>query len=150
MRTTFLVIAASAMLITNGCDRSAHNPTPVVAQHSNVKVVVNPGGPAVLRTSTAEFQLLPSGYVQASLLKAGATKTLDDLDPAKAADSDYVVADGKEIHFALDLARAKVNEATGRMGRGKRVEIPARPSGPSDASLQKVLTIEVYDAEPGQ
>lgn len=148
IRSSFLIIAAGAMLITNGCDRSAHNPTTVPEQRSDIKVVVNPGGPAVLTTSIAEFQLLPSGYVQASLLKAGARKTLDDLDSTKATDSDYVVADGKEIHFALDLTQAKVDEATGKMGRGKRVEIPARPSGPSDTSLLKVLTIEVYDGFP--
>ena len=148
IRASVLIIAAGAMLVTNGCDRSAHNPTTVAEQHSDIKVVVNPGSSAVLTTSITEFQVLPSGYVQASLLKAGSRKTLDDLDPAKAMDSDYVVADGKEIHFALDLAQAKIDEATGKMGRGKRVEIPARPSGPSDTGLQKVLTIEVYDEFP--
>ena len=148
IRASLLIIAAGAMLVTNGCERSTHNPTAVPERRSDIKVVVNPGGPAALTTSIAEFQVLPSGYVQASLVKAGARKTLDDLDPTKATDSDYVVADGKEIHFALDFGQAKISDASGKMGRGKRIDIPAHPLGPSNASLQKFLAIEVYDEFP--
>ena len=34
------------------------------------------------------------------------------------------------------------------MGSGKRIEIPARPLGPSGMELQRVLALEVYDKFP--
>ena len=44
--------------------------------------------------------------------------------------------------------QAQVHEAIGKMGVGKRVEIPARPLGPSGTDLQRVLALEVYDKFP--
>ena len=41
--------------------------------HSAIQVEANAKGPIVLTTKTAEFRILPSGYVQASLIKDGAS-----------------------------------------------------------------------------
>src|SRR5262249_42711431 len=43
---------------------------------------------------------------------------------------------------------ARVLEAVGKMGVGKRVEVPARPLGPSGTDLRRVLTFEIYDQFP--
>lgn len=130
-------------------------------QPSGITVDVKDGGPIVLTTNTAEFEIRPDGYVQASLLpdgplKAGATAaksevrklSLDDPKVGAPAESDYVQVAGKEVHFTLDFQQAKVQEAIGKMGAGKRIEIPARPLGPSGTELQRVLALEVYDKFP--
>ena len=61
---------------------------------------------------------------------------------------DFVRVGGKDVHFTLDFQQAEVHEAMGKMGAGKRVEIPARPLGPSGTDLQRVLALEVYDKFP--
>ncbi|HEY6936605.1 MAG TPA: hypothetical protein VI424_05605, partial [Terriglobales bacterium] len=109
---------------------------------SPVSITVNQGGPVVVRTTTAEFDVLPSGYVQASLLKEGKKLTLDEPQGA----SDLVVSGGKEADFKLDFSQAKITGASGKLGRGRRVEIPA--SAGSVPGLQSTFAIEVYDDFP--
>ncbi len=137
-----------ALLSTLGCTQSPRKTAAPPTQPSAIKVVVNSGGPVVLTTSTSEFQILPSGYVQAFLMKDGKKLTLDEPDQGKPADSDYIVINGQETHFVLDFSQAKVLEAIGKMGVGKRIEIPARPLAPSAASLDRTLLVEAYDDFP--
>src|SRR5712692_6307591 len=115
---------------------------------SAIKVDVKTGGPVVLTTSAAEFQVRPDGYVQASLLKDGRKLSLDEPNVGAPADSDFVRVGGKDVHFTLNFQQTQVHEAIGKMGVGKRVEIPARPLGPSGMDLQRVLALEVYDKFP--
>ncbi len=117
-------------------------------QPSTINVDVKEGGPIVLTTSAAEFQVRQDGYVQASLLSDGKMLSLDEPNAGTPADSDFARVGGKDVHFRLDFQRAQVREATGKMGVGKRVEIPARPLGPSGIDLQRVLSLEVYDKFP--
>jgi alpha-galactosidase len=121
---------------------------PESTQPSTIKVEVNTGGPVVLTTSAAEFQVRPDGYVQAFLLRDSQKLSLDEPRVGATTDSDYVVVGGKEVHFTLDFQQAQVLEAVGKMGAGKRVEIPARPLGPAGTNLQRVLALEVYDKFP--
>src|ERR1017187_6235441 len=121
---------------------------PEPTQPSTIKVEVKDGGPVMLTTSAAEFQVTPDGYVQASLLKDGKKLSLDEPNVGAPADSDFVRVAGKDVHFTLDFQQAQVHEAIGKMGVGKRVEIPARPLGPSGTDLQRVLALEVYDKFP--
>ncbi len=124
-------------------------PKPIPTQPSNISVEVNSGGPAILTTSTAEFQVRPDGYVQAFLLsKDGRRLSLDEPQVGAPSDSDYAVMAGKEVHFTLDFQQSQVLEAIGPMGVGKRLEIPARPLGPSGTELQRLLVLEVYDRFP--
>jgi alpha-galactosidase len=119
--------------------------TETAPQPSRIQVEVKPGGPVILATSSAEFQILPSGYIQALLLKGGQKLTLDQ--PGTSASS-FLVQGGKEIQFALDFGQTKVQESTGKLGRGKRVEIPARASDPAASHIERTLQIEVYDDFP--
>ena len=101
----------------------------------------------VIRTPAAEFRVLPSGYVQGSLLQAGNSLTLDD--PASdLAIADSITSDGHGISdFILDLDHAKTSDASGRLGaKGKRVEISGKSR--SLPSLEKTVAIEVYDDFP--
>jgi alpha-galactosidase len=138
----FLVCAV--FLVTLCCTRPPARTEPA-RQPSTIKVEVKPGGPVVLTTSSTEFQILPSGYIQASLLKGGHKLTLDQ--PGASASS-FLVQDGKEVQFALDFGQTKVSESAGKLGRGKRVEIPAHASDPAAAHIERALQIEVYDDFP--
>jgi alpha-galactosidase len=128
---------------------------PEPTKPSTIAVDVNDGGPIVLTTSKARFEVLPDGYVKATLLKDGQKLSLDDPSVGTPADSDFVQIVGKngaakneDVHFTLDFQQAQVHEAIGKMGAGKRIEIPARPLGPSGTELQRVLALEVYDNFP--
>src|SRR6202022_5002023 len=110
--------------------------------------VLDPRASVLLTPSTAEFQILPSGYIQALLVKAGQRVSLDDPQQGNPEESDYLVQHGKEVHFTLDFGQTKITEAIGKLGRGKHVEIPAQPIGPSGTSLRRTLHFEAYDDFP--
>ncbi len=149
-RTTALVIllVGGAVVIT-GCAEKSSPPTQE-APRSAVAVTVNPGGPIVLKTSAAEFDILSSGYVQAFLLKDGERRTLDEPEAGSAPSGDYLQSVGKEIrHFIFDFEGVKVSEAQGKIGtRGKRVEITAHSADEGGGNVEKTLAVEVYDDFP--
>src|SRR5437660_9732520 len=148
----FALIAGIALLLA--CSRHPQQDAkelkakPGATRPSAIKIEVNDGGPVVLTTSAAEFQVRPDGYVQAFLLRDGQKLSLDDPRVGAIADGDYVTVGGKEIHFTLDFQQVRVLEAVGKLGAGKRVEIPARPLGPAGTDVQRMLSLEVYDAFP--
>ena len=151
-------VALSLLLVLTGssCSRQEAKPSPANDQSSAIKndlpsaikVELSPGGPVILTTAAAEFQVLPSGSVQGFLLKDGKKLTLDAPSLGKATGSDYLVSGNQELGFKLDFDQAKVSEATGKLGRGKQVLIPSRLSGPDGRSLERVLQIECYDDFP--
>jgi hypothetical protein len=152
----FRIFLLGILLLLAACSGRPHlpqiskpKPKPTPTQPSNIKVEVNPGGPAVVTTSAAEFQVRPDGYVQGwVLLKNGRKLSLDEPRVGALSDSDYAVIGGKEVHFTLDFQQSQVLEAFGKMGAGKQLEIPARPLGPSGTDLQRVLVFEAYDRYP--
>jgi alpha-galactosidase len=144
-----LLVSITLLLACSRLQRSQEEkPKPGATKPSTIKVDVSSGGPVVFTTATTEFQVLPDGYVQAYLLKDGKKLSLDEPHVGTMADSDYAVAGGKEIHFTLDFEQAQVLEAVGKIGVGKRVEIPARPLGPTGTDLQRILALEIYDQFP--
>ncbi|MBV8893606.1 MAG: alpha-galactosidase [Acidobacteria bacterium] len=147
--------SASAMILVMamalGCSRlpGRRQSSSPPSRPSNTRVVINNGGPVVIRTAAAEFQVLPSGYIQGFLLKDGKKLTLDEPPMGPPTGSDYLMADGKEVRFTLDFANSKVIESQGKMGRGKRVEIPARALAPVGVNaIQRTLAVETYDDFP--
>src|SRR5438034_6104208 len=150
IRSTFCVclVLMPILLLTVACSRREGQATSTPSRPSEIKVTVNDGGPLVLQTSTAEFHVLPSGYVQGFLLKDGKKLTLDE-PSSDAHSSDYVIAAGKDIQFKIDFGQAKVRESEGKMGRGKHVEIQAQPlDSASGSGIQQTLTVEAYDDFP--
>jgi len=140
-------LGAFALLTIGVLHRPAISASAVEAGHSTIQVDANAKGPIILTTKTAEFRILPSGYVQASLIKDGRSLTLDD-PAAVEGMGDFIVESGKAVHFSLDFAHAKIAEAIGKMGAGKRIEIPGEGPGGSRGEIQSVLTVEVYDDFP--
>src|SRR5712672_3532820 len=96
-RMSFLFAIWAALLISLSCEKPVQS-TAAPARPSDIKVEMRDGGPMVLTTSAAEFQMLPSGALQGSLLKDGKRLTLDEPD-ASAANSDSIVHQGKTLQF---------------------------------------------------
>ncbi len=138
------VACVLALVFMAACSRQSAKPAASQDEGgpSPVSVTVHPGGPVVIRTTAAEFDVLPSGYVQAALLKEGKTLTLDEPQGS----SDALVSGGKEADFKLDFSQAKITGARGKLGLGRRVEIPAQAA--SLPGLQSTFAIEVYDNFP--
>jgi alpha-galactosidase len=134
--------------VTLSCSKPPAPPKAPPSRPSDIKVEVRDGGPVILTTSAAEFQILPSGFLQATLLKDGNRLTLDEPEAGSSGGSDSIVHEGKELDFVPDFSKAKVVESIGKLGRGKRVEIPARPLAPAGVEIERRLVVEVYDDFP--
>jgi alpha-galactosidase len=146
-----LFLLSTAILLTAellSCSKPAEQPKPAPSQPSAIVVQVHDGGPIVVTTKTAEFQILPSGFLQATLLKDGKRLTLDEPVVGSTGGSDSIVLAGKEFDFVPDFAQAKVVEASGKLGRGKRVEIVAHPLAPAGTAIERRLVLEAYDDFP--
>ncbi|MGE5724841.1 MAG: glycoside hydrolase family 36 protein [Acidobacteriota bacterium] len=140
----FLMIVG-LLLVMPACSRPSQKviqAAPEEGGPSPVSITVHPGGPVLIRTTTAEFNVLPSGYVQAALLKEGKKLTLDSPQGG----SDFLVSGGKQVDFALDFSQTRITGARGKLGRGRRVEIPGQAA--SVPGLQSTFAIEVYDDFP--
>lgn len=151
LRNRWCLALFICLLLTVSCARLTQPKTAATApsRPSDIKVTLSDGGPVILQTATAEFHLLPSGYLQAFLQKDGRKLTLDEPSVGTPGGSDYLVVKGETLHFNLDFSQAKVLESQGKMGRGKRVEVPARPlRAAGSADVQRVLVIEAYDDMP--
>ena len=136
-----IVMAFGLTLMLAACSKLPQSPLqvplqtattkPEPSQPSTINVDLKGGGPVVLTTRTAEFQVGPDGYVRAFLLKDGRRLSLDDPKIGAPADSDFVLVGGKDVHFTLDFQQAQVHEAIGKMGAGQRgrSRSPARALG---------------------
>ncbi|MGA9355913.1 MAG: hypothetical protein WBV46_19660, partial [Terriglobales bacterium] len=110
--------SAALLLLAVGIPHKPANGAPAAnAPTSAIHVEANAKGPIVLTTKTTEFRVLPSGYIQAFLIKDGQKLTLDD-PGAGESESDMVVQAGKPVHFSMDFAHAKISEASGKLGAG--------------------------------
>ena len=130
------------------CSKPAPQPSVPPSHPSDIKVEVRDGGPAVISTRAAEFQILPSGFLQATMVKDGKRLTLDEPGVGSTGGSDSIVHAGKEFDFVPDFSQAKVVEASGKLGRGKRIQIPGRPLAASGVPIERTLTVEAYDDFP--
>jgi alpha-galactosidase len=142
----FLLVIA---LILLSCSKTPPPPKAPASKPSDIKVDVKDGGPVIVTTTTAEFQILPSGFLQATLRQDNKRLTLDEPIVGSTGGSDSIVSQGKEFDFIPDFSQTKVLEAGGKLGRGKRVEIPARPLAPSGVPIERTLVLEAYDDFPG-
>src|SRR5580765_5013964 len=143
----FIVVAVMALLSCTSKPAAAPKSAP--SKPSDINVDVRDGGPVVITTTAAEFQILPSGFLQATLRLSDKRLTLDEPVVGSTGGSDSIVVQGKELDFVPDFGQTKVVEASGKLGRGKRVEIPAHPLAPSGIPIERMLVIEAYDDFPG-
>ena len=135
------------LMLCVACSRTPAERATEATAPSGVAVTVSTGGPVVLKTAAAEFDILPNGYVQAFLVQGANRMTLDEPGQSTDGAGDYLISGGKEIRdFALDLQHAKITDAHGKLGaRGKRVEVGGRSAA---TGIEKMLAVEVYDDFP--
>ena len=143
------VLLLAALLTLLSCTKPVEKPKSAPSRPSDIKVEVRDGGPILVTTTGAEFQILPSGYVQATLLKDGKRLTLDEPNVGSTGGSDSVILAGKELDFIPDFSQAKVIESNGKLGRGKRVVIPSHPLAPAGVAISREVQIEAFDDFPG-
>src|SRR5215472_17682343 len=134
-----LITVTTVGLVLLSCTKTPPPPKAPPSKPSDIKVDVKDGGPVIVTTTAAEFQILPSGFLQATLRKADKRLTLDEPNVGSTGGSDSIVSEGKEFDFICDFSQAKVLEARGKLGRGKRVEIPARPLAPAGVPIDRML-----------
>jgi alpha-galactosidase len=144
-----LVLSIGLVCTTPGCEERTTLPGGP-GLPSAVAVTVHPGGPVVVRTQTAEFEVLPSGYLRAYLVKDGERLTLDEPEAEQSDSGGYLMSAGKELGgFLLDFDHVRISDAQGKLGaRGKRVEITARSREEGATEIEKTLAVEVYDDFP--
>lgn len=150
-RASFVFFSTAILLIAGSlsCSKTKPQlPKQAPSKPSDIAVEVRDGGPVVVTTSAAEFQILPSGFVEATLVKNGKRLTLDEPNVGSTGGSDSIVHQGTELDFVPDFSQTKVLEASGKLGRGKRVEIPGKPLGPSGIPIERTLVMEAYDDFP--
>src|SRR6516225_9033299 len=125
--TLLLLLAFLAVFTLTGCQQKPATSSASPGPASTVLVTVNPGGPVVMKTASAEFDLLASGYLQAYLVKDGKRLTLDE--PASV--SEYLVTGRMTVGSRRDGATrlltgpAPAGESARRgppspLGRGQR------------------------------
>jgi alpha-galactosidase len=141
MRANDFVLASLCAFALGGCQQKPSTSSPPSRPTSAALVTVNPGGPLVIKTASAEFDLLASGYLQPYLVKDGGRLTLDE--PASVSES--LVLSNEIRDFTLDFDHAKISHVQGKLGTlGKRVELVGR----NPAGIEKTLAVEVYDDFP--
>ena len=143
------IVVGGLVFFVLSCSKPTPQPKPAPSHPSDINVEVRDGGPIVVSTTAAQFQILPSGFLQATLVKDGKRLTLDEPPVGSTGGSDSIIISGKEVDFVPDFGQAKVSEATGKLGRGKRVEIPGRPLAPAGINIERYLVLEAYDDFPG-
>ena len=144
-----ILLLAAAVALLSCSSKSAPPIKAAPSKPSDIQVEVKDGGPVIIRTTAAEFQILPSGFLQATLRQDNKRLTLDEPNVGSTGGSDSIVSQGKEFDFIPDFGQAKVVEASGKLGRGKRVEIPAHPLAPAGVPIERTLVAEAYDDFPG-
>jgi hypothetical protein len=151
-RSHLLFAAACSLIVLQGCEKpqtsapvTSQQTKPVTASVSRIEVQSAARGPLVIKTPTAEFEVTPRGYTKAFLLHSGLRLRLDD-PTVDAAGGGVTVAGTPIRDFILDLKKAVVIDATGKLGNlGKRVDI----AGHRAPGLEETLSGEVYDDFPG-
>ncbi len=131
------------LLLVVACTQTPKAPKTEQPVPSRIAVALSTNS-VTLTTGAAEFEILPSGYIHAALLSNGEKRSLDEPAEGDPAPGDYAIENGKRVDFTFDFNHAKVEEATGKLGRGKRVSIPTV----SAAGVQRTLLVEIYDDFP--
>lgn len=130
-----------ALLAVAGCRKSR---TVSPAESSAVEVTVGSDGTVTAKTNSAQFEILPSGYIRASLPGKNTPETLDD--PANTPGESVVVA-GQEINdWVLVSKSTKVSNTQGKLGKlGKRIEVKSTSVA---KGLERTFVVEFHDDFP--
>jgi alpha-galactosidase len=141
-----LLLALFALLGAAACQKS--RTAPVVSKPQSVVSISVQSDGVTIKTPTAKFRFLPSGYLRGYLNGNGRELTMDDPNGKGTSDPDYVVVDGKQVSdFEMDFAHAEISDASHRLGSlGRRIDVKAVSK--SRPNIEKAVSVEVYDDFP--
>jgi alpha-galactosidase len=139
-----LLIAAGLAVMGLGCSKqTSSNPPAAEPKTSRIEVSTTDAG-TLVKTPTAEFTILPTGYVAASLLAGSGKLSLDD--PGNTAGLQVRAAGSQLADVTFDVEHPQVSDPNGRLGtKGKRIEVSAKGS---PGGLQESLVVDLYDDYP--
>ena len=142
-----LLLAVFLVIGTAACQKSPTALADPTKPQSAISISTQSDGISI-KTPTAEFQLLPSGYLRGYLNVNGGELTIDDPQGKEASDPDYVTIDGKELRdFEIDIAHPKLSDASRRLGPlGKRIDL--KGVSRSRPEIEKTVSVEFYDNFP--
>ena len=116
---------------------------------SAVSVIAESASPVVTRLPGAEYDIWPSGYVQAYQIQKRTSRRLsiEQQETGAASWGDKLWVDGKEVNdFVYDFKSLKEYDVRSKIGKlGKRVEVKARSNS---KQIEKTLALEVFDDFP--
>jgi alpha-galactosidase len=142
---TFVLFAASGLLLTDGCQKSGSN-SPAVSRavpESTIQIETKANA-LVVSTSAAVFTLHANGELKGALKKDGKLISLE----ATGKDSEQIVRIENAEHSGviLDFGTAEIREAQGKLGNvGKQIRVKGKIPG---TELEEVSTLEIYDSFP--
>ena len=140
------IAALLLLLVVGGCRQKKATEQPAPKKESQVQVIPPTGGEGTwtIRTATAQFELTSSGALRAGLLKDGKVLSIDTRQQ-KSPETDAVQIAGKAVTDFVPQGSPKVEDANGKMGIGKRIEIVSQSVS---SGLERTTSIEVYDSFP--
>jgi len=153
-RTALVRTTLGLTLLLTACSKLPKTPLktatakPEPTQPSAIKVDVKTGGPVVLTTTVAEFQVTPDGYVQASLLKDGQKLSLDEPNVGLPRTAILCVWEAGMCISRSTSSRHRCAERSGRWESGSGWRFRRGRLGRRGRDLQRVLALEVYDKYP--
>jgi hypothetical protein len=140
-RLSLQFLLAGLLLSISACSQRSWRAS-TTQPTSGIEVEVRPGGPLTFKSSEAQFDLLPSGCIQALLYKNGERLSLDEPGSFGSDCRDRVGSGGREVHFTLDFKRVNIAEARGGTGAvGKRIQITGRTSRPQ---IRQISSVGLY------
>lgn len=142
---TFVLFVASALLLTDGCQKSGSNsPTVSSAVPESIIQIETKADTLVVSTSAAVFTLHANGELTGALKKDGKLISLE----ANGKDSEQIVRveNAEYSGVILDFGTAEIREAQGKLGNvGKQIRVNGKIPG---TELEEVSTLEIYDSFP--
>ena len=145
-RGVAVAILCVAAVFTGGCRRKRSAEEQKV---SAVTVLAERAAPIVVRIPGAEYDIWPSGYMQAYRIdpRTDRRSSIEEPESELSGWGDKLWTDGKEVaDFVYDFKSLKTVDTKSRIGAlGKRVEVKARSKS---KQIEKTLSLEVYDDFP--
>lgn len=139
------VLSLGVALLIPGCQTGKKSETVTGASSSTSRIVVSSDAEGVrVRSASAEFVLLRSGYLRGAMQQDGKPATLDE--PGEEPGQKLTVEGSEIAGMVFDVEHPKISEARGKLGKaGKHIEVSSTGKG---ANLSETLVLEVYDDFP--
>lgn len=113
-----------------------------------IQISVEPGQYVLLKTTALELRFDPRMVASVTYLKDGNSQRLAVEEPS--VPSHYLTVAGTEVKdFPLDFEDLNTKDIDTPLGRGKRLILKGISHELPETPIEKILSVEVYDHDPG-